>query len=235
MTLQAPKDTQRLLITGRTGSGKSQFAMHVLSGMNFHQMPYVFIDYKGEPLFEEIMENNPSIKTLKVTDNPPKKPGLYYLHPMPVVDDKAIDAFLWKVYHQGHCGLVIDEGYCLPQARSNCFDVLCVQGRTKHIPLIYLYQRSNWMSRFAVAQSDFRAFFEQDDTRDQIIAKSFIRPCVLPDGTTIDTLSPLPKYYCLWYDVGQGKTSLLRPAPARETIIETFNRRLFRHNKRVLV
>lgn len=173
-----PDASHRVCITGRTGSGKSQFAIAFLSTRNFDKIPWIFIDYKGEPLFQEIMEETGAIKTLDVSDNPPTKPGLYYLHPKPVVDDEAIDTFLWKVYHNGKTGLLVDEGYCLPQSRKNCFDVLLTQGRTKLIPIIVLYQRPAWMSRFAVAQADFHAYFEQSDERDAITARAFIKPLV---------------------------------------------------------
>lgn len=113
-----PDASHRVCITGRTGSGKSQFAIAFLSTRNFDKIPWIFIDYKGEPLFQEIMEETGAIKTLDVSDNPPTKPGLYYLHPKPVVDDEAIDTFLWKVYHNGKTGLLVDEGYCLPQSRK---------------------------------------------------------------------------------------------------------------------
>lgn len=226
--LRKPNSTHRICITGRTGCGKSQFAMALLSQAPWDKMPYVFIDYKGEPLFLEMMEENEGkVKILKVTDNAPKKPGLYYMQPIPNVDDEAIDVFLWKIYHKGNIGIIVDEGYSLPQTRRNCFDALLTQGRTKHIPIIVLYQRPAWMSRFAVAQADFHAYFEQSDERDQLTAKAFIKPFVdKAKRLTISTLSPLPRYHCLWHDVGEGQTVLLAPAPSREAILETFRLRL---------
>jgi hypothetical protein len=228
MKLRRPDTSHRVCITGRTGSGKSQFAMALLSQARWDKMPYVFIDYKGEPLFLEMMDENPGmVKTLKVTDKAPKKPGLYYMQPIPNVDDEAIDVFLWSCYHKGNIGIVVDEGYSLPQTRKNCFDALLTQGRTKNIPIIVLYQRPAWMSRFAVAQADFHAYFEQSDERDCITARAFIKPYIdKQKGITITTLSPLPKYHCLWHDVGEGKTALLLPAPSRDAILETFRLRL---------
>lgn len=235
--LRKPDKTHRICITGRTGSGKSQFAMALLSQAGWDKMPYVFVDYKGEPLFLEMMEENPgAVRVLRVTDAAPKKPGLYYMHPIPNVDDEAIDAFLWKIYHRGNIGIVVDEGYSLPQTRKNCFDALLTQGRTKLIPIIVLYQRPVWMSRFAVAQADFHAYFEQTDIDDQKAARRFIRPYIDKEkGITITTLSPLPRFHCLWHDVGEGKTALLAPAPSREAILETFRHKLLPRKERALV
>jgi len=223
--VRGPTEQQRTLILGRTGSGKSQFAIALLSTQNWHEMPWVIVDYKGEDLIEEILEANPGkIKSIKVTDNPPTKPGLYYMRPTPKVDDDAMEAFLWKVWKKGHLGLFFDEGYMVPE--KDAFDVIMTQGRTLYIPVICLYQRPAWMSRFAVAQSDFRAVFALDDERDEKTASQFVKPAKSETGELITVKTELPPYWCLWYDVGLGKSSVLRPAPDKQTILGNFKRRL---------
>jgi hypothetical protein len=222
---RGPTSQQRTLVLGRTGSGKSQFAIALLSNQNWHEMPWVIVDYKGEDLIIEIMEANPGkIKNIKVTDSPPTKPGLYYMRPIPKVDDEAMEAFLWKVWKRGYCGLFFDEGYCVPDKAA--FDVIMTQGRTLHIPVICLYQRPAWMSRFAVAQSDFRAVFSLDDERDEKTASMFVKPAITETGDEITVKTELPPYWCLWYDVGLGKSTVLRPAPDKRTILGNFRRRL---------
>jgi hypothetical protein len=82
------------------------------------------------------------------------------------------------------------------------------------------------MSRFAVAQADFFAIFDQNDERDIKTTQSFIKPAYAPNGGRIDVYTELDRYYCLWYDVSNGKTFVLKPAPGRRQILETFRARL---------
>lgn len=248
--VRGPTDQQRTIVLGRTGSGKSQFAIALLSVQNWDEMPWVIIDYKGEDLLLDIRKatggfKRGAIKVLDVHDDPPHVPGLYYMHPRPKVDDAAVDAFLWKCHqqkrgylgsrHRGEIGLFIDEGYCLPQHHGSAFDIILTQGRSLYIPVIVLYQRPAWMSRFAVAQSDFRACFALDDERDEKTASSYIKPAKEENGQSITVFSELPPYYCLWYDVGAGSSTVLSPAPDRNSIIGTFKRRLSPQTKRALI
>jgi len=224
-----PTDQQRTLILGRTGSGKSQFAIALLSTRNFDEMPWVIIDYKGEDLIDDIRKQCKSkIKTISVYDPPPKKPGLYWMKPSPKLDDEAMETWLMKVWKQGHVGLFIDEGFALPQ--RDAFDMILTQGRSLHIPVICLYQRPAWMSRFAVAQADFFAVFDQNDERDLKTTKSFVKPAkmITKEGKEVEVTvySELPKYHSLWYDVGRGFSSVLNPAPDRKTILKQFRDRL---------
>jgi hypothetical protein len=188
-------------------------------------MPWIIIDYKGEDLILDIMAANKGLITKIYPDsNIPKKAGLYYMHPTPVEDDVKMEAFLRRVHKSGYCGLFIDEGYALPQRAA--FDIILTQGRSLHIPVICLYQRPVWMSRFAIAQADFFAVFEQNDERDLKISKQFVKPAKGENGEIISVFNDLPTYYCLWYDVGKGISSVLRPAPDRQMIIDTFSKRL---------
>lgn len=248
MTVRGPTDQQRVVILGRTGSGKSQMAIALLSTRNFDEMPWVVIDYKGEDLLIDIRKATGglkygAVKNIKPTDDPPHKPGLYYMHPRPIYDDEAVKAFLFKCFdmkrgvlgsrYRGNIGLFVDEGYTLPQ--NGPFEVILTQGRTLYIPVIVLYQRPVWMSRFAVAQADFFAYFAQSDERDQKVAKAFIKPCRLENGTVLTTFSPLPAFHYLWHDVGEGITTALAPAPPRNAIIEAFQRRLTPRRAREIV
>lgn len=223
--VDGPTDQQRTIVLGRTGSGKSQFSIALLSTRNFDEMPWIIIDYKGEDLIEEILTKTKGrIKHLKPTDNVPKRAGLYYMKPMPLQDDELMEAFLWRVHKSGYCGLFIDEGYALPKGKA--FDVILTQGRSLHIPVIALYQRPVYMSRFAVAQADFFAVFEQNDTRDLKITAQFVKPAKGLNNETITVFNDLPRWFCLWYNVGQGQSVVLSPAPQKDEIIKTFVNRL---------
>jgi len=230
VSVRAPEDTHRTMVLGRTGTGKSQAALDLLSRANFNEIPWVMIDYKGEDLIRDLLkQNGKQIKTLKITDKPPKLPGLYYLPVRPITDDDEMEAWLLKVHRQGNIGLFIDEGYAMPKFGSGPgFTMILTQGRSLHIPVICLYQRPVWMSRFAIAQADFIRVFKQGDERDEKVTKNFCRPAVLPDKTKLGPmeLDRLPDYYSLWHDVGRGRTDILRPAPDRRSILQTFKQRL---------
>lgn len=219
-----PTDESRAMILGRTGSGKTWFGMHLLSQMNIDEIPYVMIDYKGDALLRTIVKQN-RVQKLRPTSRPPTKPGLYHMQPRPHLDDDDMEQFLMACWKQQDIGLYVDEGYALPQRAA--FDMILTQGRSRHIPVIALYQRPVWMSRFAIAQADFFAAFEQNDTRDLLTTNRFIKPYVSPDGRSkVDAYTPLPKYHCLWYDVSEGKTDILTPVPGRNTILANYRTKL---------
>lgn len=247
---RGPTDQHRTIVIGRTGSGKSQFAISLLASRDYDVKPWVIIDYKGEDLIDDIRlatggRKRGAIKWITPYDDPPHKPGLYYMRPRIGVDDDAVNKFLYRCYdekrgplgdrHRGHIGLFVDEGYALPQSPKGPFDQILVQGRTLHIPVIVLYQRPVWMSRFAVAQSDFRAHFTEDDDRDLKVSSQFFKKARGPNGEEISVFTDLPQYWCLWYDVSKGLTTVLRPAPDRQLIIKTFQRRLSPSKTRALI
>lgn len=221
-----PSDEHRTVVIGRTGAGKTVRAVHLLSTRNFNAMPWVIIDYKGDGLIRRIVKEC-KIKVLKVTDKPPTKPGLYILYPQPLIDDEAMEAWLMNCWKQENIGLYIDEGYALPNmGKTQAFTLILTQGRSKHVPVIILYQRPVYMNIFAVAQADFFAVFEQNIEADLKKTREFIEPAETPTGEKITVYSKLPKYHCLWYDVSNGHTSILRPAPNEADLMATFKQKL---------
>jgi hypothetical protein len=199
------------------------FACNLLASRSFHAKPWTIIDYKGDDLITKIVRQN-NLKQVYPDDKPPTKPGLYYMKPRPHLDDMAIEGWLMRVWEKENHGLYIDEGYALPQRAA--FDMILTQGRSKGIPVIVLYQRPVYMSRFATAQADYFAVFDQNDERDLKTTQAFIKPAITPEGERITVFSELPSYYCLWYDVNNGKTHVLKPAPGPSFILEAFRKRL---------
>jgi hypothetical protein len=230
MNVRVPDNTKRTMVVGRTGSGKSHGSIDLLEQQDWDSIPWVIIDFKGEDLLEEILHRNKhAIKHISVQNNPPKQPGLYYMRCNPLVDDDAMEAWLLKVHKQGNLGLFIDEGYAMPKFGSTPgFTLILTQGRSLHIPVICLYQRPVWMSRFAIAQADFIRVFKQGDERDEKVTKNFCRPAILPDGSKLGPLEldKLPDYYSLWHDVGQGRTNVLKPARSKREILDGFKDKL---------
>lgn len=219
-----PKPTDRTVVLGRTGSGKTVFALYLLSQANWHEMPWVIIDYKRED-FDRLQSLFPSVvKYQKLGDKPPKKPGIYILQPRPKLDDDAVETFLMQCYEKHRIGLYVDEGFALPD--KDAFDIILTQGRALKIPVIALYQRPVYMSRYAVAQANFFACFDQNDERDLKTTQQFVKPAYSPDGDKITLYTELPEYYCLWYDVGKGRSNILSPCPSGADIDQIFSNRI---------
>lgn len=221
--MRLPTDQDRTVILGRTGAGKSVGAMWLFSMANFTEMPWVIIDYKGEDLIQKLLKQNKTIKKIDCHDKPPTKPGIYWMQPLPKDDDDAVEEWLKKVWAQNNVGLFIDEGYAIPQ--KSAFDRILTQGRSLHIPVIVLYQRPVYMSRFAVAQSNFNMVFDQSDKRDLITTGQFVKEPVL-HGKSLPIKTKLPKYYFIWHDVGEDTSVICSPVPNGKTILKTFKERL---------
>jgi len=243
-----PEPTHRTILLGSTGSGKSVFGLWILSEMPWDKMPWIIIDYKGDDLIEDILLANgwyakrqgkkviiaksygASIKEIAPTDKVPSKPGLYYMRPDAKTDDDAVEAFLLEVYRKGNIGLFIDEGYAVPE--RNALDMIYTQGRSKRIPIIILYQRPVYMSRFAVAQASFFGVFDQNDERDLKTTREFVKAVDLPNGKKLRVGDQqMPEYYSIWFDVAKRKSIILSPCPPPNEIVETFTDRL--NSKRV--
>ena len=128
-------------------------------------------------------------------------------------------------WEQQGIGIYIDEGYMIAPT-SNALKAILTQGRSRKVPVIALYQRPVYMSRFAVAQADFFAVFDQNDERDLKTTQQFVKAAKAPDGTLITVYSELPRYHCIWYDVGEGLSVVLKPAPSKDAILATFAKRL---------
>lgn len=210
-----PKNSQRVSIVGRTGSGKTQFGAWLLSHAPFDRQPYVIIDYKGDQLLNDI-ENVREI-SLKET---PKKPGLYITRPAPD-DEEGIENFLLKIWERERVGLYFDEAYMIPK-NSAAFSAILTQGRSKKIPSIILTQRPSWINRFVFSEADYYAVFHLNDRRDQKTVESF-----LPGSIE----ERLPDYWCRWYDVGKDSIFRLQPVPDRDIILNRFHDRL-KHQRR---
>lgn len=250
LMLRMPDDTQRLLVLGQTGSGKSQFGTGVLSLRSWHIMPWVIFDYKREKLFLDIDHaTDGGLIEISPKSKPPTKAGLYICRPIPDEDDEAVELFLKRMWAQGHIGLYGDEGFMIPQGRGQSgLKRILIQGRSLHVPVILLYQRPVDMSRYAVSQADYVAYFYFNDLRDVGSVANYIKPVaapkgglwdgrqlIAPEGSLIGPQTRLAKYNSLWYDVGQNETKVLLPAPSASQIVDTFAARMGVNKRRVLI
>jgi hypothetical protein len=218
--LHLPGDTERLVVVGRTGSGKTQGALWQLSQRSIDRIPWVIVDTKRDSLIRDV----PYVEDLDLSDRLPRYPGLYRVTALPKVDDEALEGFLWSVHAHGRTGLFIDEGYMVPE--TGALQGILTQGRSLRIPLIVLVQRPNNVSRFIFSESEYIQLYKLTDNRDVKIAKDYM-------GQTPLWRSLPGKYYSWWWDNQREQTLILRPVPDRNTILDIFYNRL-RRPKRVL-
>lgn len=207
--MRLPDDTQRHAIFGMTGSGKTQAGLWHLQRRSYHRMPWVIIDYKGDQTIAKI----PGLEEISVTSKPPKSKGLYVVRPLPEVDDKNLDDFMWKIWARGKTGVFLDEGYMIGRY-NKAYRALLTQGRSKRIPIITLSQRPAWISPFICSESEFiQTFFLQTVADEQRVAEW------IPGVRTSD-LKPFHSYY---WDVLRRELTYLAPVPKEGEILDRFD------------
>lgn len=204
-----PEPDQHTTIIGRNGSGKTQCGAFLLSQTNFTEMPYIIVDYKGDQLLRNI-----GATPISLHAEPPEKPGLYIVHPMPH-EDESMGDFLWKVHAQENTGLYFDEGYMV--AKQKALEAILMQGRSKHIPCTILSQRPAWMNRYAFSEASHFVVFHLNDRRDRMKVKEFFGR--YNEGR-------MEKYHAQWYNVNQDSNFILQPVPDADTIRESFAEQL---------
>jgi hypothetical protein len=213
--IRFPTDTQRIAIIGATGSGKTQAAIWHLSNRNFHQMPWVIYNWKGD----ESIDSIPGAYDLPLGEKP-DRPGVYITRPLPH-EDEEVENQMWAIWKDGNTGIFVDEGYMV--SRSNrAFQAMLTQGRSKRIPMIVLSQRPAWMNRFVFTESEYYQIFRLQHSADIKNVEQFV-PANLERR--------LPEYHSYYYDVGQNSLHKLSPVPDIKVIHAVFERRLVKIKK----
>src|SRR5579864_4379152 len=108
MPIKFPGPTDRVVVIGRTGSGKTVAGVWHLSGHDFMKEFVFVLNTKGDPLLNEIAAIE-GVKTISI-DQRPTEPGLYIVNPIPD-QSLEIDAFLRWCWQRGDCLVYIDELY----------------------------------------------------------------------------------------------------------------------------
>lgn len=192
-------------------------AAHILSRQPINKMPYIVIDYKNEELLNSIPYVQYSdFKTV------PTEPGIYIVPATIIEDDANVESLLAKIHRRGRTGIFLDEGFMIPhKSPYKALNAIYTQGRSKHIPMITLTQRPSWISRFAYSEADHIVYMRLNDRRDRKTVGEFT-----PDDDIWDLSHHPPKYHAKWFDVGQGESYFLLPAPDPDDILQAFDDRL---------
>lgn len=205
-----PDTTHRTAVIGRTGSGKTQFGVWLLSHAALEFQPYVIIDFKRDKLIGRI----PYAQDISY-DDVPEKPGLYILRTS-IKELTALENFMDNILGAENTGLFFDETYPIGK-NSDAFNMLLTQGRSKHIQMFCLTQRPSWISRFVFSESDFFSVFDLNMRDDEISVERM---------TPLDLNDPLPKYHSHWHDVSEKKNFRLLPVPDADTLLAKFEQKL---------
>lgn len=217
-TLTWADDSQREVIIGRTGSGKTIYGLWRLSYRSFDQMPWIIFDYKGDKAIREI-----DAEEIDFRHAPPKRPGLYVARPLPKIDDEQVNGFLWKIWRQGRVGLYFDEGYMIPA--KGALEGIMTQGRSLEVPTITLVQRPVWIEKFVFSEADYYTVFNLNRKIDRLKVREEVTD-------RIPANYRLPSFNSYYYDVGQDTLMRFQPVPDRDVILQQFENRLHSGRKK---
>lgn len=221
MSINLPTNKQRILILGKTGTGKTCGAVWHLSKHDFTKEKWIVLNHKRDDLIDSI----PNAQHVDLDFRPKHNDvGLFIYHPIPDLDDDNVTSLLWDIHRDGYCGVYIDEGYMI-NSRNPALLALLTQGRSKYIPMIILSQRPSWISRFCVSEADFFQIFYLSDKRDRQTVNAFIANMDLEKlmVSPVNTEPDLKKYHSLYFDVGNNKANILTPVPTSDNILSQFN------------
>lgn len=208
-----PNDTQRLVIVGATGTGKTHAALWHLSRRNYDQKPWIVYDFKNDELINDIE----GARHITLDAKLPDQPGLYVAHPHPGdVDDGTVETHMWQIWRQENIGVYVDEGFMIG-TNNRGFRALLTQGRSKHIPMITLSQRPVWMDRFVFSESEFFQVFRLQHRKDVANVEEFIPH---------DLTERLPTHHSYYYDATDDKLVVMKSVPDRAVILDTFDLKL---------
>lgn len=209
-----------------TGSGKSTFALWLFAeSADFDKKPWIFIDFKGEDLIEQALQEE-IFEPLKIESRIPNKPGAYVVRHDPRNGQSPVADFLWRVYDAGKTGLFLDEATMIPELRGEAnsggpFQSILSQGRSKEIPVYVLAQRPVNVNNMIFTENNFYSAFRLR-SRDDLKKVTNHIPEDSEGYTKVwaENLR-LPPHYSRWYDANQDRSFILKPCPPADKILDT--------------
>lgn len=209
-----PDSSNRTTVIGRTGSGKSHFAVWLLSTQNFDIMPWVIIDYKDE--HTDIINQIDRIQYLTYNDPLPTRPGIYMLKPRTGEGD-LMEGWLSRVLENGNVGLFFDEVFPVGQ-HNHGFNTIMMQGRSKNVPMIVCTQRPSNVSTYCFSEATFYYIFD--------LTRKSDRKKINEEVSSIPTNYILKDHHSFYYDVPKKVKLDVKPAPDRHFILADIDAKL---------
>ena len=211
--LRLPSISDRTVLIGGTGSGKTVAGLWHLSRQQIDGMPWLIVDFKRDDNIATI----PYAQHVPI--GAPLLNGVYVVQPL-LHEKDALENYLWDIWNQGETGIFVDEGFML--ADSEALNTILMQGRSKRVPVIVCTQRPVAVSRFVFSEASFIQVFRVIDKRDRKTISEF-SPIFGDKETSNETLPPFYSYY---YDVARHNLVTLKPVPNMAAINATFQDKL---------
>jgi len=208
------RNDTRTTIMGRTGSGKSRFALWLLSHADFDKRPWIVIDYKRDAVFSKLIAaRNATLRKLSYRPGRNEK-GINVYRPS-LDQDAEVESLLSSLHSRGKCGIWLDEVYTLPQTTP--LRALLTQGRSKRIQMIICTQRPRDITRFCFSEADYFCLFHFNDLMDIKRAAEFMP---IPRGITLAR-----DHSSIWYDVRRDALQKVLPVGSEGRIMERIDYR----------
>jgi hypothetical protein len=212
--MKAPQPDERLLIIGKTGTGKTSAGLFHLSRADFHRKPWIIFDFKGEKFFRRL-----DAKELSLTSKAPSEPGLYIVRPLPHETDE-VESFIWEMWRKEKIGLFFDEATMVSEQHrvNKALRATLTQGRSKGLQVIACSQRPRTIDRFFFSESEKFQLFYLSQKPDVDTVREFI-PGYDPQQ--------LEEFHSYWHEVKgrASQTVRMAPVPNERSLLATFRRR----------
>lgn len=218
-----PRDDEHALVVGKNGTGKTHGVTWQFSLRSYDVRPWLIVDIKREKFFAELEELG--AREIPLSGSVPREPGVYIVRPR-INETRELDDHLKRVWEREGTGVILDEGYAVGTNNVGA-RLLWMQGRSKLCPVITLSQRPLYLDRYAVSEASHYQVFRLNDARDWEVIQRFT-----PGIGRSDQHYGKARHNSMWYNSNDEGVYRLGPAPDRDTILATFERRMPRKRER---
>jgi hypothetical protein len=225
--IKLPNRSQRTVVVGRTGTGKTVAGLWHLSNYNL-EYPWVLFNFKNDEHINSIA------KAQHVDFNylPRKRDrGLFVIHVTPYDlkppardEPSTFEKYCMKLWERENVGAFFDESIMI--GSNDAFVMLLTQGRSKEIPMIICTQRPRFISLYAFSEASFIQVFDLNDVRDIQTVEGFV-------PIEWDEEKPLGKHQSFYYEVEEKKLVRLNPTPNMDQLRKVFDEKLHRQWVRI--
>lgn len=200
-----PNASERTVVIGRTGSGKTYFMAWLLSHASLTERPWIIIDTKDDKYLSSL----PRVEKIKFGELP-RYPGLYIMRTK-VSETGELDDYLKRILEKGNTGVFTDEGADIPQRepRYTGLKAIFAKGRSKRVPILFATQRPSHINKSVFSEGDYFASFHLHIEGDRKRALEF-----MPEqaGNRLD------EFHCHWYDVKKDAYFIIGPVNNDDTM-----------------